>query len=313
MKRLVQRIGRANHRYNAPSRAVLVPSNRFEVLECRAALAAVRERDLDGEPRGPGPLDVLCQHILLVACAGPFEADALFAEVRTAGPYRGLARPDFDDCLAYCATGGYALRAYDRWQRLVLNDGRWQLRDPRRARAIRMNVGTIVSTELLSVHLKGRGGAPLGEIEEDFAASLAPGDTFLFGGETVRYESLRDMTVEVTRQASLNPKVAVYAGTKLATSTLLSHRVIALLADPAAWTVLPDYMQDWLALQSEVSRLPRPGTNSAETFPRGPLEHLCLYGFAGRTPIRPSGSSSPAAWRRRASRPWASSPTTMRC
>ena len=252
------------------------------MLECHAALAAVRDHDLDGEPRGPGPLDVLCQHILLTACAGPFDADALFAEVRTAGPYRALARPDFDDCLAYCATGGYALRAYDRWQRLVLKDGRWQLRDPRRARAIRMNVGTIVSTELLSVRLKGRGGAPLGEIEEDFAASLTPGDTFLFGGETVRYESLREMTVEVTRQASANPKVAVYAGTKLATSTLLSHRVIALLADPAAWTALPGYMQDWLALQSEVSRLPRPGTLLAETFPRGPLHHLCLYGFAGR-------------------------------
>ena len=91
VKRLVQRIGRANHRYNAPSRAVLVPANRFEVLECRAALDAVRAHDLDGEPRGPGPLDVLCQHILLTACAGPFDADALFAEVRTAGPYRALA------------------------------------------------------------------------------------------------------------------------------------------------------------------------------------------------------------------------------
>ena len=122
----------------------------------------------------------------------------------------------------------------------------------------------------------------MGEIEEDFAASLTPGDTFLFGGETVRYESLREMTVEVTRQPAKNPKVAVYAGTKLATSTLLSHRVIALLADPAAWPALPDYMQDWLALQADASRLPRPGTLLAETFPRGPLHHLCLYGFAGR-------------------------------
>ena len=60
VKRLVQRIGRANHRYDAPSRAVIVPSNRFEVLECRAALDAVRAHDLDGAPRGAGPLDVLC-------------------------------------------------------------------------------------------------------------------------------------------------------------------------------------------------------------------------------------------------------------
>ena len=60
VKRLVQRIGRANHRYNAPSRAVIVPSNRFEVLECRAALDAVREHDLDGEPRGARGRSTCC-------------------------------------------------------------------------------------------------------------------------------------------------------------------------------------------------------------------------------------------------------------
>ena len=155
VKRLVQRIGRANHRYNAPSRAVLVPANRFEVLECRAALEAVRAHDLDGEPRGPGPLDVLCQHILLTACAGAVRRGrALRRGARAPAPTAALARADFDACLDFCATGGYALRAYDRWQRLVERDGRWQLRDPRRARAIRMNVGTIVGTETLKVRLR---------------------------------------------------------------------------------------------------------------------------------------------------------------
>ncbi|MEY4697622.1 MAG: hypothetical protein RIT14_2050, partial [Pseudomonadota bacterium] len=93
VKRLVQRIGRANHRYNAPSKALLVPANRFEVVECRAALDAVRAHELDGEARGPGPRDVLCQHILLCAASAPFEADALYAEVTRAGPYAALTRP----------------------------------------------------------------------------------------------------------------------------------------------------------------------------------------------------------------------------
>jgi ATP-dependent Lhr-like helicase len=156
------------------------------------------------------------------------------------------------------------------------------LRDPRRARAIRMNVGTIVATETLSVRIKGRFGAPLGEVEEAFAATLVPGDTFLIGGETVRYESLREMVVEVTRQPTRDPRVAVFMGAKLATSTLLSHRVMALLADPAAWAGLPDYMQAWLELQAEVSRLPQPDRLLVETFPRGERAHLCLYAFAGR-------------------------------
>ncbi len=282
VKRLVQRIGRANHRYNAPSRAVLVPANRFELLECRAALDAVLEHDLDGEPRGPGGLDVLCQHILLVACAGPFDADALFEEVRRAGPYSGLSREDFDACLEFAATGGYALRAYDRWQRLVEREGRWQLRDPRRARQIRMNIGTIVDTETLAVRLRGRGGAPLGEVEEAFAASLEPGDTFLIGGETVRYEGLREMVVEVSRQPTREPKIAVFSGTKLATSTLLSHRVMEILADPVCWRNLPVHVQDWLGLQRSVSRLPQPERLLIESFWRGDRFYQCIYGFAGR-------------------------------
>ena len=283
VKRLVQRIGRANHSYNAPSRAVLVPANRFEVLECRAALEAVAEYDLDGEPRGPGGLDVLCQHILLTACAGPFDAETLYVEVRQAGPYAGLTRADFDACLEFCATGGYALRAYDRWQRLVRRDGRWQLRDPRRARLIRMNVGTIVDTETLAVRLCGRyGGTPLGEVEEEFAATLTPGDTFLIGGQTVRYEGLRDVVVEVSRTATLQPRIAVFMGTKLATSTRLSERVVGLLAQRARWTALPAYVQDWLATQAQISRLPEPGRLLVETYPRGDQTHLCIYGFAGR-------------------------------
>ena len=281
VKRLVQRIGRANHRYDAPSRAVLVPANRFEVLECHAALAAARARDLDGEPRGPGALDVLCQHLLLIACAGPFAADALFDEVREARPYAALTRADFDACLDFCATGGYALRAYDRWRRLMLRDGLWRLRDPRRARAIRMNVGTIVDTEKLQVRMKSSFSA-LGEIEEDFAATLAPGDTFLIGGQTVRFESLREMVVEVSRQATASPKIAAFMGTKLATSTRLSHRVMELLADPAGWAALPDYMRDWLETQARFGALPRPDRLLIESFPRGERRYLCLYGFAGR-------------------------------
>jgi ATP-dependent Lhr-like helicase len=285
VKRLVQRIGRANHRYNAPSKALLVPANRFEVAECRVALEAALERDLDGDGPEVMALDVLCQHILATACAGPFEADALYAEVRRAGPYAELARDDFDRCLEFCATGGYALRAYDKWQRLQEDaPGVWRLRDPRAARQIRMNLGAIVATETLGVRLKGkRGGGPkLGEVEEAFAATLTPGDSFLIGGEVVRYTGLREMTLEVTRNPGREPKIAVFGGTKLATSTLLSHRVLDLLQDPEAREALPAHTAGWLRLQARISELPPREGLLVETFPRGGRHHLCVYGFAGR-------------------------------
>ena len=289
VKRLVQRIGRANHRYNAPSKAILVPANRFEVVECVAALEAVRERALDGDPRGPGPRDVLCQHILIAACAGPFDADALYAEIRSAGPYARLTRTEFDACLDFVATGGYALRAYDRWQRLKQGaDGRWALRDPRAAHDIRMNLGTIMDTDLLKVRLRGRGGGMLGEIEEGFAATLSPGETFLFGGQVVRFEGLREMVVEVSRRADREPRIAAYMGTKFATSTQLSHRILAMFRQES-WPGLPRHTAGWLALQREVSKLPEADRLLVESFRWEGREHTCIYGFAGRNAMQTLG------------------------
>ncbi|OIQ30629.1 MAG: DNA ligase-associated DEXH box helicase [Alphaproteobacteria bacterium MedPE-SWcel] len=283
VKRLVQRIGRANHRYNAPSKALLVPANRFEVVECLAALEAARDGALDGDPLPPGPRDVLCQHILITACAGPFSPDALYGEITTAGAYCDLPRAEFDACLEFCATGGYALRVYDQWQRLLQRpDGCWQLRDPRAATRIRMNLGTIQDTDTLKVRLKrSRGGKPLGEIEEGFAATLSPGDTFLIGGRIVRFEGLREMTVEVTRNAARKPKIATFTGTKFATSTQLSARILTIL-NQQSWPELPAHTADWLRLQTQVSQMPRPGRLLVESFPHEGRDYTCVYGFAGR-------------------------------
>jgi len=290
VKRLVQRIGRANHRYNAPSKALLVPANRFEVVECVAALEAVKIGALDGEPRGPGPRDVLCQHILITATAGPFDASALYAEVISAGAYSTLTRPEFDECLDFCATGGYALRAYDQWKRLQQRpDGCWQLRDPRAAQRIRMNIGTIQSTDTLKVRMKNtRGGKPLGEIEEAFAATLTQGDTFLIGGQIVRYDSLREMTVQVTRAATKKPKIATFMGTKFSTSTQLSHRIIDMFQQDS-WPDLPSHTSDWLTLQRKVSRLPKLGRLLIESFPHDGRAHTAVYGFAGRNAMQTLG------------------------
>ena len=287
VKRLVQRIGRANHRYDTPSRALLVPANRFEVVECRAALEAVAEGGLDATPRTDGPLDVLCQHIMLIASSAPFAADRLFDEVRGAGPYRGLSRAAFDECLEFCATGGYALRAYDRWQRLVERDGHWSLRDPRTARKLRMNIGTIADSETLPVRTRGR--RQLGEVEEAFAATLSPGDTFLIGGQTVRFDALRELTLVVTPEPSRQPKIAVFSGYRMSTSLELARRVVAKLSDPSDWSDLPAHTREWLALQRERSKLPQPDRLLVETFVIADRAYLAIYGFAGRNALQTLG------------------------
>ena len=289
VKRLLQRIGRANHCFNTPSKARLVPANRFEVVECVAALEAVRAHDLDGDPYGKGSRDVLCQHILITACAGPFAADNLYAQVITVGRYTGLSRSEFDDCLEFCATGGYALKGYDRWHRLLqTSDGKWQLRDPRTAQRIRMNIGTIQDTDLLKVRLRGRGGKSLGEVEEAFAATLSLGDTFLIGGQVVCYEGLREMTVEVSRKPGKKPKIATFSGTKFATSTQLSKRILDGLKR-LDWPELPLYMRNWISLQRQVSKLPQVDRLLVETFPYEGRSTSVFYGFAGRNAMQTLG------------------------
>ena len=289
VKRLLQRIGRANHCFNTPSKARLVPANRFEVVECVAALEAVRAHDLDGDPYGKGSRDVLCQHILITACAGPFVADNLYAQVITVGRYTGLSRSEFDDCLEFCATGGYALKGYDRWRRLLqTSDRKWQLRDPRTAQRIRMNIGTIQDTDLLKVRLRGRGGKSLGEVEEAFAATLSLGDTFLIGGQVVCYEGLREMTVEVSRKLGKKPKIATFSGTKFATSTQLSKRILDGLKR-LDWPELPLYMRNWISLQRQVSKLPQVDRLLVETFPYEGRSTSVFYGFAGRNAMQTLG------------------------
>jgi ATP-dependent Lhr-like helicase len=282
IKRLVQRIGRANHTYNAPSKAIIVPANKFEIIECQAALEAVKDRDLDGEPARSESLDVLCQHILLIACSGKILPEKLFKEIKNIGAYRNLTQTDFDACLRFCIDGGYALKRYEQWHRLKIdNAGNLILRDPRTANRIRMNVGTIQDTETLKVRTHRRiGGKSLGEIEEAFAASLTKGDTFLIGGKIVRFESLREMVVEVTQNANKQPKIATFMGTKFATSTKLSDRILDSFQNEP-WKQLPADTVDWLNKQKKFSQLPDKSSLLIETFFRKSRHHMVVYSFAG--------------------------------
>ena len=279
--RLLQRIGRANHRLEEPSRALLVPANRFEVLECEAAMAAVRERDLDGKPPRTGGLDVLAQHILGVACSAPFDADALYAEITQAAPYAALPRQDFDDTVNFIATGGYALRTYERWRRLVQDEeGRWAAASNTVQRQYRMNIGTIVEQEMLTVRF--RRGAALGKIEEHFIQALVPGDTFAFAGRVLAFEGVHEMSAIVSRAKDSDPRVPAYGGGRLPLTTELADRVRGILADPRAWKSLPPQVREWLEIQRWRSALPQREGLLVETFPRAERWFLVAYGFAGR-------------------------------
>jgi ATP-dependent Lhr-like helicase len=289
--RLAQRIGRANHRMDEPSRALLVPANRFEVMECRAALDANYLGAQDTPPMRAGGLDVLAQHVLGMACSAPFDEDVLYREVTSAYPYRALDRTTFAEVAAFVADGGYALKTYDRFARIRKGlDGLWRIAHPQVAQQYRLNAGTILEDPLLNVRVSrsaragfaGRGGRVLGKIEEYFIDGLAPGDTFLFGGLVLSFQGIRENEVIATRTADETPKIPIYAGGKFPLSTYLAAGVRAMLADPKTWKALPAQVGDWLKMQRKRSRIPKASELLVETFPRGRRFYMVAYPFEGR-------------------------------
>lgn len=292
--RLIQRIGRSNHRMDEPSRALLAPSNRFEVLECRAAVEAVEAGELDGPGPRRGGLDVLAQHVMARACGDGFDAVKLYDEVTAAAPYAELDWETWERVVDLVATGGYALRTYDRFRRIVkFPDGVWRARNDDLRRQHRMNVGTIIENPMIGVRqvsfFKGvegkrlmRPGRKLGEMEEYFFEMLTPGDTFLFAGEILRFEGISDTDALVTKTFDTNPKIPSYNGGKFPLTTFLATRVRQMLHDRSRWSSLPPQVREWIEVQERKSIIPKADELLIETFPRGERHYLVCYPFEGR-------------------------------
>jgi ATP-dependent helicase Lhr and Lhr-like helicase len=277
--RLLQRIGRANHRLDQPSLGIIVPGNRFEYLEARAALDAIDAGELDPEQFRPGALDVLAQHILAVACAAPFDPDELLAEIRSAAPYSDLSQETFGEVLNFISTGGYSLKAYDRFRRLVREpDGRWRIARPAVAQQHRMNAGVIVEQPLLTVRF--RGGRKLGTIEEGYASTLSPGDHFYFSGLSLEVEQFKDTDI-IVHASSKRARIVTYGGQRMSMSTHLANRVRHMLADRNDWRRFPDDVREWLEVQERRSTIPEPNELLVETFVHEGLHYMVAYSFEG--------------------------------
>ena len=282
--RFLQRIGRSNHRLNEPSKAILVPSNRFEYLECVSAISSIKEKILDETKEKEGSLDVLAQHILGVACSKPFEVNELFVEIKNSWPYRNLQMGKFLEVLEFVKNGGYSLKNYDQYSKIGLNkQNLYTIKNKNIRNKYRLNVGTIVESYMLKVKL---GNRTLGQVEEWFIEGLNQGDTFLFGGRVLEYQHLSNNNVIVRTTKDQQPKIPSYAGGRLPLSSELSFQVRSLISKEENWKNLPSQISEWLKLQLKFSNIPSPEELLVETFPRKIKNKkryfLICYSFEGR-------------------------------
>lgn len=282
VSRLLQRIGRSNHRLDEPSKAILVPTNRFEYIECVAAMNEITKGRLDGIDEKEGGLDVLAQHVMGVACHGPFNTTHLYEEVTQAWPYKHLTRDDFDRVIGLVKDGGYALKTYERFNRLIEVEGKsdiYQIANKRDIRRYRMNIGTIVESPYMKIMIRNK---TLGSIEENFIINLSVGDTFLFGGQVLQFEGIHNSIVMVKRSKDKQAQIPSYAGGRMPLSTHLSSVVRHLIGNDKTWDQFPSQISEWLDHQKNNSKLPNKKTLLIETFPRKKKFYTVIYTFSGR-------------------------------
>ena len=309
--RLLQRIGRANHRLDEPSRGMVVPGNRFEYLEARAALDAIDDRELDPDIFRPGALDVLAQHILGIACAGPFDEAELLAEIRSAAPYSGLkarrlaARARISSPPA--ATRFAPTTSSGGWSRKHPVAGGSP--GPQVAGQHRLNAGVIVDNPMMDVRFAN--GRKLGKVEEGFGSTLVDRRPHLFrraqpGGDAV--QGRRDHV----RASSGKARLVTYGGQRMSMSTHLADRVRGYLADDRDWHRFPDDVREWLEVQQRRSILPQPERIAGRDLParQAPLHGRLQLRRLERAPVARHAADQADGDRRASSRS-ASSPTIM--
>ena len=279
VSRLIQRIGRSNHRLDTPSKGYLIPTNRFEFLECIAVIEDIKNNKLDSTEVSKGSLDVLAQHILGMACSGGFYPDFLYRTVITSTPFEDLTFDKFTRVLNFVKNGGYSLEVYETHKKLrVEDDGKVTVNSSSQVRQFKMNIGTIVEAPMLQVVLKRR---TLGQIEENFILNLTKDDTFVFAGKTLAFDNMAGTKVFVRESKKKEAKLAVYAGGKQPLSTQLAYSVRSLIGDKNKWSILPEQIKTWLSFQENNSKLPNIDNMLVEVFPHKKRYYMVVHSFLG--------------------------------
>jgi ATP-dependent Lhr-like helicase len=227
---------------------------------------------------------VLAQHILGVACSNPFQIDELYLQIKKAWPYRGLKKQNFKEVLEFVRNGGYSLKHYEQYAKIDLNKNNlYAIKNRNIRNKYRLNVGTIVEAYMLKVKL---GNRTLGQVEEWFIEGLNEGDTFLFSGRVLEYQSITNNNIIVRSTNNSHPKIPSYAGGRLPLTSELSFQVRKLISKKEYWKNFPNQISDWLKLQFKFSALPSTEGLLVETFPRHIKNKkryfLICYTFEGR-------------------------------
>jgi ATP-dependent Lhr-like helicase len=286
--RFLQRAGRSGHSPDAVSKIYFLPTHSLELIEAAALKSAVEKATI--ESREPMLLcyDVLTQYLCTLAISEGFVPDEIFAEVRSTYCFQEITEKDWNEILRFITVGGTALQQYDEYKKVEVENGVYKVKSRRVAMRHRMHIGTIVSDSMIKV--KFMTGGYIGVIEEYFIARLEPGDTFTLAGRKLEMIMIKDMTVLVRKSNAKKSVVPSWLGGRLPLSQSLG-RVLREKLNEAGEQIIHGVLSEdielevlhpLLALQQELSHIPRADELLIEKIETRDGFHLFVYPFEGR-------------------------------
>jgi len=281
--RFIQRAGRSGHRPGVASKIYFCPTNALELVEAVSLRDGVENKIIEDRPPVIHAFDVLAQWMITLAVGGGFEEQQLFEEIRNCYGYQFINRQEWEWLLGYITTGSPSLEVYDEYKKVERIDGRYMVTSRRIAHRHMLSMGTIVSDTVLKV--KFQHGKYIGSIEETFATRMKAGDTFYFGGMSLEFVRIHEMTVTVKKAEGKKGFLIRWAGSRMALSSQLStfirDRMDNALENPLDERELSK-LKPLLELQQERSVIPKKTELLIEQCETREGHHIFVFPFEGR-------------------------------
>lgn len=283
VSRFLQRAGRSGHQPGATSRIYFVPTHAFELMESIALKKAVQQGTIEKRTPYIRTFDVLIQYLVTLAVSDGFFPDKIFKEIKNTHSFESIEQEEWNWILKFITNGGNSLEAYEEYKKVIIENGRYLIKDKGMAMRHRLSIGTIPSDTSLQV--KYLGGAWIGTVEEWFISQLKPGDVFWFSGKPLELIKVKEMTALVKKSSSKKGKIPVWMGGNMTLSSNISHILRAqlyLLMDdnhdyPELTALQPIFNE-----QKKRSHLPAENELLIEYFEDKEGHHLLIYPFEGR-------------------------------
>lgn len=283
LARLLQRAGRSAHQPGGTSEVFFLPTNALELLEIAAFRQGLAQGEIESRHAIRLPYDVLSQHLVTLACGDGFEPTATLASIRQTVAFQDISDAAFDWMLNFLEKGGRCLKAYPRYQKLVLDEGFYKVSTTQISRMHRLSIGTITGNQ--QVHVVYTNRRKIGTVDEGFVSRLKKGDVFFFAGRQLEFFQMKDMVLYVKNTRKKSTTVPVWTGGNLAISDCLSHHLRQQITQvKSGETISPEVecIMPILAAQDSISHLPEEQELLIETWKSREGQHLYVFPFEGR-------------------------------